>query len=153
MTTHSLKDKGTFLSPEDVQAAEETVRILATYLDGTETLHIQIVEGDKKQEVVLPGPAIRMIVEMLGYMARGNMVKVTPLHAQLTTQQAADFLCVSRPFLINLLESGEMPFHHVGTHRRVRFEDLVDYKERIDAERQKVLDDLTAEAQELRMGY
>jgi excisionase family DNA binding protein len=67
----------------------------------------------------------------------------------LTTQQAADFLNVSRPFLIGLLEAGEISFRKVGTHRRIRFEDIREYKRRDDLQRRKVADDLTALSEEL----
>ena len=73
--------------------------------------------------------------------------------AELTTQEAADLLNVSHSFLIKLLEAGEMPYYKVGRHSRVRFKDLITYKEDIDAKREKVLDELVAQAQELGMGY
>nr|WP_297389977.1 excisionase family DNA-binding protein [Acidiferrobacter sp.] len=71
----------------------------------------------------------------------------------MTTRKAADILNISRSLLVQLLERGDMPFHEIGTHRRVRYQDVIDYKNRIDAERRKALDELAAQAQELGMGY
>ena len=76
-----------------------------------------------------------------------------PQHAELTTQQAADFLNVSRPFFVKLLEEGKLPFHKVGSHRRIYFRDLVAYKEQNINERRQAMDELAAQAQELKLGY
>lgn len=81
------------------------------------------------------------------------MIALIPIHAKLTTQEAAEMLNVSRPYLIKLLETGEIPFYQVRLHQRIRFKDLMNYKEQIDNARMKALDELAAQAQDLNMGY
>jgi excisionase family DNA binding protein len=82
-------------------------------------------------------------------MSQGNAVTIIPIHAELTTQEAADLINVSRPFLIKQIDAGVIPHHKVGTHRRVRFTDLMEYKKNIDAARSKVLTELVEESQRL----
>jgi len=116
-------------------------------------LTIRVPDAGPEQAIKLPAGAVKLLAKILEDMAAGRAVMILPQDAELTTQQAADFLNVSRPFLIRLLEDSRIPFRLVGTHRRIRFEDMLRYKDRIDAERRKVLDQLAAEAQELDMGY
>ena len=99
------------------------------------------------------GEALDLLVEVLGQLANGNAVTAVPVHAELTTHQAAEILNVSRPFLIGLLDAGEIPFRMVGTHRRIRFTDLMAYKQQDDAKRDKALAELTQQAQDLGLGY
>ncbi len=97
----------------------------------------------------LPAAAVVLLVRILEEMARGNAVTLIPVHAELTTQEAADMLNLSRPSLIQLLEEGKIEYRKVGTHRRVRFEALMKYKRRADADRLAALEELAAYDQEL----
>jgi excisionase family DNA binding protein len=101
----------------------------------------------------VPREAFELFLEVLGQMANGNAVTIVPVHAELTTQEAADMLNVSRPHLIELLEAGKIGFRKVGTHRRVRFADLLAYQEADRASRKAALDELSQEAQDLGLGY
>lgn len=103
--------------------------------------------------IAIPSAAFDLFLEILGQMANGNAVTIVPVHAELTTQQAADVLNVSRPFLIQLLEAGAIVHRKVGTHRRIRFADLIEYKRQDDAQRRHVMDELASEAQKHRLGY
>ena len=96
---------------------------------------------------------VGLLMRILTEMAEGNAVTLMPIHAELTTQQAASILGVSRPFFIKQMKEKLIPYRRIGTHRRVRFQDLMDYKNRFDAERAKALEELAAQAQELNMGY
>lgn len=134
---------------DDVRLAKASSRRLAPFLN--RNLNVRIAETDERVE--LPAIAVRLLVDLLSAMAEGNAVTLIPIHAELTTQQAADLLGMSRPFLIKQLEDGVIPFRKIGTHRRVLFSDLMKYKHEIDSKREEALDELAAQAQELDMGY
>jgi excisionase family DNA binding protein len=145
----------TLPSEEDIALARESGRALSTVLQ-TRAETQQIDFHDDKgavRAVRIPTSALRLLLEVLTEIGQGNAVSIIPIHAELTTQEAADVLNVSRPFLVQLLEKGDMPFHKIGTHRRVRYQDVIAYKKRIDADRRKALDELAAQGQELGMGY
>jgi excisionase family DNA binding protein len=108
-------------------------------------------ESAPDEPVVLPAAAVRLLGALLTELAKGNAVTLMPHHAELTTQEAADLLNVSRPFLVGLLESGQVPYHKVGTHRRVRFADLMIYKRRRDEESEAALREMASLSQELKL--
>ena len=139
----------------DTQLARESSRRLATHKLGRQpSVRIQLLDdGEAPDTIAVPASALRLFLHILTEMAQGNAVTLIPTHAELTTQQAADLLNVSRPYLVKLLEEGQIPFRTVGKYRRVRFDDVMAFKRKDDEARAKILDQLTAEAQELGMGY
>ncbi|MHC5712713.1 MAG: helix-turn-helix domain-containing protein [Nostoc sp.] len=101
------------------------------------------------EEMTIPDSVCCVLRQVVQAMASGKNVSIVTHNPELTTQQAADLLNVSRPYLIKLLEQGELPYIMVGTHRRVKFEDLRKYKQQRDTKRRQLLDELIAESQEL----
>ena len=140
---------------KEVEAAVQGQRELASLLSTKfETQRIDIFDKeDKPHRLVLPTSALRLLVDILGELALGNAVKVVPVHAELTSQEAADLLNVSRPHLVKMLEEGAIPFTKTDRHRRVRFSDLMAFKQRRDEQSQEAMEALVQQAQELGMGY
>src|SRR6266446_4300118 len=131
--------------PSEAEAilAKETSRVLAARLRENEPLRLRISDDPSPEGTFnLPASALRLLVRILEEMARGDTVTLIPVHAELTTQEAADMLNISRPSLIQLLDEGKIEYRKVGTHRRVRFEALMQYKRRADADRREVLKQL-----------
>lgn len=139
----------------EVAAAVESQRALAAFLSTQfETQRIQIFDAkNQAHQVELPTSALRLLVDVLSELAEGNAVKVVPIHAELTTQEAADMLNVSRPHLVKLLESGALAFHKTGKHRRIRFADLMAFKTEQDRASAQAMEALAKQAQELQLGY
>lgn len=139
----------------EVAAASQGQRALAAFLSTQlDTQRIQIFDDKNEAHLVdLPTSALRLLVDILAELAEGNAVKVVPIHAELTTQEAADLLNVSRPHLVKLLESGALPFHKAGKHRRVRFADLMAYKTHQSQRSMAAMEALAAQAQSLQLGY
>jgi excisionase family DNA binding protein len=136
-------------SETDATLARETSRLLAPRMRSKAPLRFRVMDAAKEETLEIPAPAVQMLVRILEEMARGNAVTLIPVHAELTTQEAADMLNVSRPYLIQLLDEGKMEYRKVGTHRRVRFDALMTYKRQADAERRAALADLAAYDQEI----
>lgn len=142
-------------SRTDTELARESSRLLAAHkLGKRKSVRFQLLDDDKDSEPVLvPTSALKLFLHLLTEMSQGNSVTLIPTHAELTTQQAADLLNVSRPYVVKLLDEGRIPSRTVGKYRRVRFDDLMAYKRKDDEARAKILDQLTAEGQDLGMGY
>lgn len=138
-------------TPLDAEVARNSSRLLAACIGHGPTARLRVIDADGEIEV--PVEALRMLVDILANMAEGNAVSIVPIHAELTTQQAADFLGVSRPYLVGVVERGEIPHHKVGTHRRIYFRDLLEYRKQRMGQGHAALEALAEQAQKLGMGY
>jgi excisionase family DNA binding protein len=144
--------------PDEATAhqAAEAVGVLERFLRQHPDLPgvaVSLTANDTDTELQIPGHALRLLVDILAQIANGNAVTVAPVHAELTTQQAADILNVSRPYLVNLLEDRKLPYRRVGNRRRVLLADLLAYKRIDDVDRRAVAAELTSEAQRLGLDY
>lgn len=140
------------VTPTEAEAkvAEESSRTLAAHIGGAEKgLRLELKNGKGGDELVIPPAVARLLLDMLTELGQGNAVALDTVQPELTTQQAADLLNVSRPYLVKLLDEGAIPSRKIGTHRRVLREDIVAFKRAADAKRQKALEDLSALDQEL----
>ncbi|MEH1874701.1 helix-turn-helix domain-containing protein [Nostoc sp.] len=125
----------------------EAIKQLESILNQENSQLKLVAANDEK--MTIPDSVRRVLRQVVQAMALGKNVSIVTYNPELTTQQAADLLNVSRPYLIKLLEQGELPYILVGTHRRMKFEDLIKYKQERDTKRRQLLDELIAESQEL----
>ena len=135
-------------------AAEDSEQKLLGELDGflsmgRESSSAPVLLGRDGRKVALPDSALRLLHEMVHFLAQGRVVTVVSAGKELTTQQAADILNISRPYLVKMLDRGDIPFSKTGTHRRVRFEDVMSYKRRRDEKRADGLRKLTQLSEDL----
>lgn len=138
---------------DDMRAADAALGRVKSYLEahpsGPSVVRVIVEETDG--ELLLPRAAVELFAQILAFMAAGHGVSVVPADAELTTQQAADLLNVSRPYLIGLLDAEEIEYRKVGKHRRVKASSLLDYLRRDDQRRRAAADELSALTQEMGM--
>ncbi len=144
--TSGILEPTTLPETETEAAAEAARSLLSQIRDDDSPVPIRI--GDD-QSVLIPASALRLFVSILARLGDGEGIIVLPKQAELSTQQAADLLNVSRPFLVELIKDGELPARKVGTHRRVLLSDLLAYKHRDDSQREAVLRRLAEHTQAL----
>lgn len=119
-------------TPAEAGKAAKAGTVLAGHRDKRGGLSLHVRKGARSADVDLPPAVARLVLDLLELVGKGDAVTLVPSGADLSTQQAADMLEVSRPFLVKLIEAREIPHHKVGTHRRIRAEDLLAYKHRRD---------------------
>lgn len=138
------------------QAAEAAV-LLAAFLDRhpepSTSLRLSVDDSTDKTEIPVPPEAVVLLAQALSQIARGSAPSLEPPRTELSTQEAADLLNVSRPYLVRLLEERKIPHRRVGNRRRVLLADLLEYRQRDEARRQQILAELAAEAQDMGLGY
>lgn len=128
-------------TPEEVDSAADALIAIENTLNNDRSLKI----GD----ATLSASLVDLITQLLSIIARGETVTLAPLSRRLTTQEAADFLNVSRPYLIKLIDNNELPFEMTGTHRRLALQDLLDYKAKRTAQRTAALAEMQDLAEDL----
>lgn len=114
---------------------------------------IQIKIQETDEFVTIPKKALSLLIDILSNMAEGKSITLIASDVEVSTQQAANTLNISRPHLVKLLEQGEIPHRKVGRHRRIQLEDLIEYKNKLKKNRRKNLDFLAEQAQDLNLGY
>jgi excisionase family DNA binding protein len=107
-------------------------RTLARLIQEHDEIHLRPHPEEGTEEITLPANIARLVQDVLEQIGQGQAVVVLPIEAELTTSQAAELIGVSRPHLIKLLESGDIPFHLAGTHRRVRLDSVLTYRRELD---------------------
>ncbi|WP_375192367.1 excisionase family DNA-binding protein [Marinobacter sp.] len=137
----------------EMEQAKISSRTLSKYANADRVQMSLRGSNGETDELVLPGHVIQILLDVLSEMSRGNAISLIPHHQELSTQEAANLLNVSRPYLVGLLEKGDIPFRKVGAHRRVLLTDVLTYKESIDRQRRETLAELTALSQSEGMGY
>lgn len=132
------------LPPEKAEEANAALEQVRGYLfEHRDMSHVRVtVEGGDREPLTLPREAVELLATLLAHLGAGRGVSVVPQNAELTTQQAADLLNVSRPFLIGLLQAGEIEYRTVGTHRRILASSLLDYKRKDDTRRRAAAEEL-----------
>lgn len=136
----------------DVSRAGEVLPRVRDYLATHDDDVVHLLVTDDQETLDLPRSAVELLARVLAHMAEGEGVSIVPSHAELTTQQAADLMNVSRPFLIRLLQAGEIEYRTVGTHRRIKAESLMEYIATDDRKRREAADELTQLNQEMGLG-
>lgn len=140
MTTPSARTAAVH-QPREVESAEIQELYRLFLLEKAPAL-----VGPNRESIAIPESVFNVLRQVIGYMRQGKGVSVVPVMEELTTQRAANMLGVSRPFLIDLLSRNEIPHHKAGTHRRIYLKDVIEYRNKRDRQRKKILSDLANQA-------
>jgi excisionase family DNA binding protein len=133
-------EAGVIFPPEDLSALLDLGRFLELHTEPG------LLLGPDGEQAPLPEEVYQILVQVVEALREGKVITIVPRTQRLTTQEAADFLGISRPTLVKMLEEGQIPYEQPGRHRRILFSDLLAYLERRGEERRAALDRMTEEA-------
>lgn len=135
-------------SKQEQETAMESYQALSATLEKLESKNPEIEIEETHEKIRVPLKALKLLAKILKATSQGKPISIVPIATEMTTQAAAELLGCSRPHLVKLLESGKIPFTKVGRHRRVKFEDVMDYKKKKRAEREALLIEIMKEDEE-----
>lgn len=135
-------------SKEEIRAAMDSYDALAATLEHLQADNPAVEIAESGEKIQIPLTALRLLAKVLKGLSEGKPVQVVPIDMEVSTQVAADILNVSRPFLIKLLEDGKVPYSKVGRHRRIKFEDVVAYKKKMQVNRRELLSEMMQDDEE-----
>ena len=121
------------------RAAMESYDALASTLEKIHSDYPEIEIEETKERIKIPRNALKLLAKILKATSQGKPISIVPLAAEITTQAAAELIGCSRPHLIKLLEKGEIKYTKIGKHRRIKYQDVLEYKKKVKAEQRKLL--------------
>ena len=124
---------------EEQKAAMESYDTLASMIDQLHSKNPEIEIEESKEKIKIPLIALKLLAKILKETSKGKPISIVPIATEMTTQAAADLIGCSRPHLVKLLEEGKITYTKVGKHRRIRYEDIIDYKKKMKAEQKRLL--------------
>lgn len=142
------------MSAQELEMARVAQRCIMEALDRSKAVSITLTsDGDEQPSVAVPPAALKLIGQLLGALSEGRPVVLMPGKQELTTVEAANYLNVSRPFVIKEIEAGRLPHRMVGRHRRIAFEDLVAYERKMREKQRAALERMAENERELGLDY
>ena len=136
-------------SKDEQMTAMKSYKALVATIEGLRTDSPEIEIEETKEKIEIPLSALKFLAKILKGMSQGKTISIVPIATEMTTQAAAELLGCSRPHLVKLLESGDIEFRKIGKHRRVKYEDIMNYKKRIRAKREALLVEMMKGDEEL----
>ena len=138
VTTNDIKRP----NKQERKLAEASYSSLISSIEQLKTDKVEIEIEETREKIILPKKALNLLGEILKAMGQGKPISIVPLATEVTTQSAAEILGCSRPYLVKLLEEGKIEYTKVGKHRRIKYEDVIVYKQKMKEEQKKRLIDM-----------